>query len=143
MDTLSDVVQKGGPFFIVNIFFLAIILAVGTIPAHALALRSKPIASPASPLSRSQPSAADSTAAPGTGKATASSVRLSRSVRYTPSLAPTQRRPCESTNSAHTGVRRGHCGCRRPAHDIALGCSRATWGMSVEPGRIPGRLQSL
>lgn len=28
MDTLSDVIQKGGAFFIVNIFFLAVILAV-------------------------------------------------------------------------------------------------------------------
>jgi biopolymer transport protein ExbB/TolQ len=28
MDTLSDVIQKGGPFFIANIFFLAIIIAV-------------------------------------------------------------------------------------------------------------------
>jgi len=28
MDTLSDVIQKGGPFFIINIFFLAIVLAL-------------------------------------------------------------------------------------------------------------------
>ena len=28
MDTLSDVIQKGGPFFIVNIFFLAIVIAL-------------------------------------------------------------------------------------------------------------------
>lgn len=28
MDTLSDVIQKGGPFFILNIFFLAIVLAI-------------------------------------------------------------------------------------------------------------------
>jgi len=28
MDTLSDVIQKGGPFFILNIFFLAVVLAL-------------------------------------------------------------------------------------------------------------------
>jgi len=28
MDTLTDVIQKGGPFFIANIFFLAIVIAI-------------------------------------------------------------------------------------------------------------------